>query len=118
MAIGFVMPKFIAFLKKRINFTCPRSSTVIVWLIGILLMTALTIRDFVPLLNDYTENNLGSDLRVITDENISRPNITLCIPYYSKTLENIAQSASGGPCPECDGLQSHFWDLWTFFDSN
>lgn len=76
---------------------------------------SLTIRDFLPLLFDYMENNIATEVAVVTNDAFPRPNVTACITHYSFSLQTIVQhmqNDSNTTCVECVGLRNRSWDVW------
>src|SRR5262245_3511511 len=84
-----------------------------VWTLGILILTSLLVLDFLPLLFEYRHNNVETDILVISSGKSNRPpNLTICLPYHSKALSNIAkyliEFEKGGKfenaneCQECE----------------
>lgn len=95
----------------------PDCTTVLIWLIGTAVLTGLTVNDFVPLVRDYAHNNVATQIAVITNDKVIRPNVSICLFYYSNALENIAEWIANGrrnqtECEECMAMAEHGWDLW------
>lgn len=89
--------------------------TALIWSVGIVSMSSLTIRDFIPLLSDYQTENVDTKLTVVKLDSVRRPNITVCMPYFSWSLAKIAWWVNQGNkdvCEECQALADHGWDVW------
>lgn len=97
-------------------------ATTSIWLIGCGILIALTIRDFIPLYNDYTYNNVYAKTEVKRDA-IPRPDVVVCLPYYSDSLTKIVQwlesqyskngsSSAFEDCMECAALAENGWNVW------
>jgi hypothetical protein len=58
--------------------------------IGTIILTSLSVRDFVPLLNDYENNNIATQINVINgDTNFTPPRLTVMIPFNEKDDTNM-----------------------------
>lgn len=87
---------------------------ILVWAAGCSTFIALTIRDFLPLYFDYTGKNVIAQID-IRDDPIPRPDIAVCLPWYSNALANIATSLRSkelNSCIACKAMQKYGWDVW------
>src|SRR4051794_17210289 len=111
---------------KCINLKFIPWAKVLIWTLGLISLSALTVRDFIPLLHDYNYNNVLTQVTVIKahDIQIKRPNMTVFSPYYSGALFAIADKLHAAinsnskirNCEECDMMSNHSWDVWTDFN--
>lgn len=71
-----------------------------------------------PLLDDYTNNNIATQIAVLKERPPKPPNMTVCIPYYSNALIKIAEwtliasENRSSDCVECEGLRNNSWNVW------
>lgn len=95
----------------------PDWTTVFIWIFGTVILAGLTVMDFLPLVNEYTNNNVATHIVVKMNEQVKRPNVTICTFYYSNALDNVAQWAAAGQknndgCEECEAMTEHGWEIW------
>lgn len=93
-------------------------ATATIWIIGIALMICLTVRDLLPLISDYVQDNVETKVTVIRNATVRRPNVTVCIPYYSEALLTVAHE-NGTDCTsiECQALEDHGWNVQSDHES-
>lgn len=104
-------------MKGPLKLDWPNCGTALVWVLGTGIFIGLTVRDFIPLYTDYTNNNVMAKID-IRHEPIRRPDVTVCLPWYSDVLSRIAslvlnESKSTEGCLECVGMARYGWDVWS-----
>lgn len=100
----------------------PSNTKALIWLIGFAVLAGLTIKDFLPLLSDYTDNNVATNVDVVVlDEEFKPPQPVLGIPHYkleNRDMEGLITVArhlytgSNDSCDLCDQLRNASWDVW------
>lgn len=109
-------------LETHFDLALPNLSQILIWLLGVVVLTTLTIRDFIPLLSEYTYNNVATQVEVVAiDGKFKPPKPVLCIPHYKDTnkevdiLMSITQyllNGSESDCEVCEKLASESLDVW------
>ena len=77
--------------KRYCGFDWPGWLRVSIWTIAALLLVGFALRDFHLLISDLQYNNAATQVNVIIkNDSIKRPELAVCLPYYSDALFNVA----------------------------
>lgn len=134
--------KFEAAFYKYLGFHWPGFLYVFMWGGTILILFALTVQQLIPLVDEYQNRNFAVKVDVVPgdDTSVERPQLTVCIPYYSSSLDRIVawlhdqktkhlgtrdpsiswishqevemRRSKNKSCIECEALKNHSWDFW------
>lgn len=94
-----------------------------IWTLGFGTLIGVTLKDFLPLVSEYNNNNVATQIEVITGErNFHAPQLVLevqPIDYVSSIghsgLIEIAKALYDGnetDCDLCKRLEENSWDVW------
>src|SRR4051794_30716694 len=96
----------------------PGWTKALIWTASVLLFMGLCVYNLVPICDEYENNNKATQMDV-TDNEYVRPNLTICIPYYSNALENIVDFVirtqghlNESYCEEYYAMERHGWNIW------
>lgn len=69
--------------KSRCDSFAPKHTKIPIWIIGVGVLVGLTVKDFLPLLADYRNNNVAINVEVVVmDESFRPPQMVLGIFHY------------------------------------
>lgn len=99
-----------------------------IWTLGIGVLIGVTIKDFIPLLSEYNNNNLATQVEVIIgDSQFQPPQLVLQFPMSDDTdndfeinqdiayLSELSEHLYNGTevdCDMCIALEANSWDVW------
>lgn len=86
-------------------------------------LVGLALAEFLPLLYEYTHNNVATHIMIIGhNETVKPPTVALRIPWRSKKLWKVAEHVQliseneTSSCHLCEKMAEHSWDVWDGMD--
>src|SRR5262245_59402291 len=98
------------------NLFLQRAASILIWTAGVLIFVGMTIKDVWPLVSEYKNNNVATQMEIIPSSTTRKaPSIAVCSVYDPMNLRMIAQTllkVNRTPCYMCEKLRLHDVDIY------
>lgn len=115
-------PVWISGLETRWGIKIPSWKTSLSWILGLIVLSALSIYNVVCICSDYQFNNVATRVDIITlDKQFRPPQVVALIPLYKQEnqekdvlmrLARHVRNGTIGECEICKILTDKGWDVW------
>lgn len=116
----------ISSLQTRCGFAWPGWKAALIWTLGLMVLTGLTVMDLCPLVRDYHYNNVATQIKTVShNASSATPSATFCIPWTRRAISNIGfqlymisrnESSEASACRCYEQMKNRSWDVWKDMD--